>query len=61
MYSKITYYHTLYKRNVEEIVCGAIEFEYCESAKEVCAVFAHFGRMQMIPVKDIKKIEPMGD
>lgn len=59
MYSKITYYDTLYKRIVTDIVAGAIEFENTPSGP--AAVFCSMGHREMIHVKHIKSIEPLED
>lgn len=58
MYSKITYYHTLYKREVTEIVCGAIEFHYTDHAY---VTFASMGHGCMVDAKYIRKIELLED
>lgn len=50
---KITYYHTLYKRNVTGIVAGSIE------VKDGKAVFASGGHKYAIDLDRIVSIEPI--
>ena len=57
MYLKITYYHTLYKRDVTEI-CGEVKFHYTD---HVYVTFASGGHGYLVDAKYIKAIEPIED
>lgn len=50
---KITYYHTLYKRDVTDIVCGGIEF------KNGYVVFSSSGHKYAVGLVYVKAIEPL--
>lgn len=50
---KITYYHTLYKRNVTDIVAGSIRI------KDGKAIFASGGHKYAIDLVYIVSIEPI--
>lgn len=52
MYNKITYYHTLYKRDVTELVTGKIEFHQDH------ITFSCMGHGQAVRYEYIKSIEP---
>lgn len=56
MYSKITYYHTLYKKDITCIVCGAVEFHYTDHAY---VTFKSGGHGYLVDTQYIKKIEPI--
>lgn len=60
MYNKITYYHTLYKRE-ETDICGEVEFQHDETHNQTYVVFASMGRKHMIEAKYVRKIEPIED
>lgn len=50
---KITYYHTLYKRNVTDIVAGSIE------VKDGKVVFASGGHRYAVELENIVSIDPI--
>jgi len=52
-YVWMTYYHSLYKRNVTELVCGVIKFS------EGMCLFKSGGHGYAIPVHSIVSIEPV--
>ena len=53
MYLEITYYHTLYKREVTDIVCGEVKME------DGKAVFASMGRTQAVELEYVRSIKPV--
>lgn len=55
---KITYYHTLYKKEVTDIVCGSIDFRYTDHA---VVIYHSGGHGHIVDTKYIKKIEPLED
>lgn len=55
---KIIFYHTLYKRDVEYMVFGNIEFHYEDHAY---VTFKSGGHGYMVDAKYIKRIEPIED
>ena len=55
MYNKITYYHTLYKRDVTEIVTGRIDFHQDH------ITFFCMGHGQAVRYEYIKSIEPLDE
>ena len=55
MYNKITYYHTLYKRDVTEIVTGRIDFH------QYHITFFCMGHGQAVRYEYIKSIEPLDE
>ncbi len=58
MYSRITFYHTLYKRDVTTIAGGAIEFHYTDHAY---ITFKSGGHEYLVDAQYVKKIEPVED
>ena len=54
-YVRMTYFHSLYKRNETVLVCGGIEF-----SNGMC-VFKSGGRGYAVPVQNIVSIEPVGE
>ena len=58
MYMKITYYHTLYKKDVTAIVCGSIEFHYTDHAY---ITFKSGGHGYLVDAQYIKSIAPLND
>ena len=58
MYTKITYYHTLYKRDVTDIVCGEIQFHHTD---HTYVTFKSAGHGVLVDAQYIKSIEPMDD
>ena len=54
---KITYYYTLYKREITRIVAGDIAFKTTESNSYV--IFHSGGHGYQIETKYIRKIEPL--
>ena len=56
MYAKITYYHTLYKRDVTLITCGKINFHFTDHA---FVTFKSGGHGYLVDTQYIKCIEPM--
>lgn len=56
MYTKITFYHTLYKKDITMIATGTIQFRY---TNHTYATFKSGGRGYIVDAQYIKKIELM--